>query len=73
MTSTLLERRTRATFRSAEFGFLGVTVRTCKQTPAFWGEPFCSSRIRPVNELRMARNACVRVFLRVRLRGFLTS
>jgi len=32
-----LESRTRATFRNAEFGFLGVTVRTFKQTPRFCG------------------------------------
>ncbi len=73
MTSTLFERRTRATFRSAEFGFLGVTVLTCRQTPAFWGAPFWSSRVLPVNEFRIARNAGVFGFLRVRLRGFLTS
>src|SRR6185312_663580 len=31
--------RTRATFRSAEFGFLGVWVKTRVQTPRRWGEP----------------------------------
>src|SRR5206468_8136232 len=31
--------RTRATFRSAEFGFLGVTVDTRVQTPRRWGAP----------------------------------
>src|SRR5215208_5330193 len=31
--------RTRATFRSAEFGFFGVTVKTRVQTPRFWGAP----------------------------------
>ena len=30
-------RRTRATFRSAEFGFFGVEVKTRTQTPRFWG------------------------------------
>src|SRR5947209_3114753 len=35
----LLESRTRATFRRAEFGFLGVMILTCKQTPFFWGQP----------------------------------
>jgi hypothetical protein len=30
---------TRATFLSAEFGFLGVTVRTWVQTPRFCGAP----------------------------------
>src|SRR4029450_10298442 len=34
-----LVRRTRAIFRRAEFGFLGVIVRTCRQTPRFWGAP----------------------------------
>src|ERR687898_3215823 len=31
--------RTRAILRSAEFGFFGVIVRTCRQTPRFCGEP----------------------------------
>ncbi len=38
MTSTPLDRRTRATLRSAEFGFLGVFVYTRVQTPRRWGE-----------------------------------
>ena len=37
-----LESRTRATLRSAEFGFLGVVVLTCVHTPRFCGEP-CSA------------------------------
>src|SRR2546430_9273768 len=32
--------RTRATLRSAEFGFLGVWVNTRVHTPRRWGEPF---------------------------------
>src|SRR5688500_12596520 len=32
-------RRTRATFRRAEFGFFGVCVITRVQTPRFWGAP----------------------------------
>src|SRR5215210_4536029 len=40
VTSMPLVRRTRATFRSAEFGFLGVVVYTRVQTPRRWGEPF---------------------------------
>ena len=32
-------RRTRATFRSAEFGFFGVVVYTRVQTPRFCGAP----------------------------------
>src|SRR5215217_5509505 len=35
-----LVSRTRATLRSAEFGFLGVVVYTRVQTPRRWGEPF---------------------------------
>src|SRR6185369_17558643 len=31
---------TRATLRSAEFGFLGVVVYTRVHTPRRWGEPF---------------------------------
>src|SRR5215467_9269776 len=33
-------RRTRATLRSAELGFLGVWVKTRVHTPRRWGEPF---------------------------------
>src|SRR5436190_12067842 len=39
VTSTPLESRTRATLRSAEFGFLGVIVLTTVQTPRFCGQP----------------------------------
>ena len=39
VTSTPVVRRTRATLRSAEFGFLGVCVKTRVQTPRRWGEP----------------------------------
>src|SRR6478672_6912989 len=35
-----LVRRTRATLRSAEFGFFGVVVNTRVHTPRRWGEPF---------------------------------
>src|SRR4051812_40699094 len=34
-----LDSRTRATFRSAEFGFFGVIVFTTVQTPRFCGHP----------------------------------
>src|SRR6516164_7636688 len=40
ITSTLLVRRTRATLRNAELGFLGVVVYTRVQTPRRWGAPF---------------------------------
>src|SRR4051794_38511559 len=39
VTSTPVESRTRATFRSAEFGFFGVIVLTTVQTPRFCGHP----------------------------------
>src|SRR5512140_1367374 len=35
-----LTSRTRATLRSAEFGFFGVVVYTRVHTPRFWGAPF---------------------------------
>ena len=34
----LFVSRTRATFRSAEFGFFGVWVKTRTQTPRFCGQ-----------------------------------
>ena len=37
VTSMPLVRRTRATFRSAEFGFFGVEVYTLVHTPRFCG------------------------------------
>jgi|GEM_PF-6579301 len=39
VTSTPEVRRTRATFRRAEFGFFGVVVYTRVQTPRRWGAP----------------------------------
>src|SRR3954466_16222677 len=42
VTSIPFVRRTRATLRSAEFGFLGVCVNTRTQTPRFCGL-FCSA------------------------------
>src|ERR1700685_4114447 len=39
MTSWPLVRRTFATLRKAEFGFLGVRVMTCTQTPRRCGAP----------------------------------
>jgi len=54
VTSIWFVRRTRATLRSAEFGFLGVVVYTRVQTPRFWGLPlsagvflFSSTCLRP--------------------------
>jgi hypothetical protein len=40
VTSIPLVSRTRATFRNAEFGFLGVEVYTRVQTPRFCGQLF---------------------------------
>src|SRR3989304_6948375 len=62
-----LVRRTRATLRRAELGFLGVTVRTCTQTPRFWGEPWPKTR-RPFNGLSRKRKAGALVFLLTPLR-----
>jgi hypothetical protein len=39
-TSMPFVSRTRAIFRSAEFGFLGVIVETRVQTPRRWGAPW---------------------------------
>src|SRR5215475_5625749 len=39
VTSTAFVRRTRATLRSAEFGFFGVCVYTRMHTPRFSGQP----------------------------------
>jgi len=35
--SFAFESFTRAIFRKAELGFLGVWILTCVQTPLFWG------------------------------------
>src|ERR1019366_1294218 len=39
VTSMPLDKRTRATLRSAELGFFGVMILTCKHTPRFCGHP----------------------------------
>jgi hypothetical protein len=39
ITSCPLVNRTLATLRRAEFGFFGVRVITCTQTPRRWGLP----------------------------------
>jgi len=57
--STPLERRTRATLRSAELGFFGVVVYTRVQTPRRCGEPFSAGVFDLVNfELRPWRTSC---------------
>src|SRR6266581_3644144 len=59
--------RTRAILRSAEFGFLGVIVRTWRQTPRFCGAPGMATCLRcmPFQFLRMA-GALIFEILRVR-------
>jgi hypothetical protein len=58
VTSTEFVKRTRATLRNAEFGFLGVCVYTRMQTPRFSGQP---------------ANAGDFVFVRIPSRPILTS
>src|ERR671918_2043944 len=65
-------RRTRATFRSAEFGFFGVRVITWRHTPRRWGAP------RPIEAvcsrvLRVRRSAGAFTFLPAGLRPLRTS
>ena len=60
MTSIWLVSRTRAIFRSAEFGFFGVIVRTWRQTPRFCGAP------------GMGSWRCFRLFQFLRMAGALT-
>src|SRR5439155_14808455 len=67
-----LVRRTRAILRRAEFGFFGVIVFTCVQTPRFWGEP------RPrfvlfVSALKVKRSAGAFVFFLMLRRPLRTS
>src|SRR4051795_12900931 len=50
VTSIPLVRRTRATLRSAEFGFLGVTVYTRVHTPRRWGA--ATRCLRPLPDFR---------------------
>src|SRR5450759_2465375 len=45
VTSRLLLSRTLQIFRSAEFGFFGVMVRTTVQTPRFCGAPLSFNRL----------------------------
>src|SRR5215469_16808139 len=63
VTSMPLVRRTRATLRSAEFGFLGVMVRTWVHTPRFWGAPSMGNCFRCL-ELYDTRKDGALLFLR---------
>src|SRR5438093_9544622 len=59
MISNPLVRRTRATLRSAEFGFFGVVVYTRVQTPRRCGEPFSAGvRVFTFGCLRPWRTSC---------------
>src|SRR5438094_7984369 len=73
VTSIPLERRTRAILRRAEFGFLGVMVRTTVQTPRFWGAPRWSLVCRPVSEFQVVRRAGVSTFFFWSFRPLRTS
>src|SRR5690349_1522775 len=59
VTSMPLVRRTRATLRSAEFGFFGVLVYTRVQTPRRWGAPFSAGvLVLVVFDWRPLRTSC---------------
>ena len=73
VTSMPFERRTRAIFRRAEFGFLGVMVRTTVQTPRFCGAPRWSLVWRPVSEFQVVRSAGVSTFFFCEVRPLRTS
>jgi hypothetical protein len=81
VTSMPLESRTRATLRSAEFGFFGVMVFTTVQTPRFWGQPcmagcfgfdFCGTRGVRINWLIVGiqKNLNGKAHTSPRIRGF---
>src|SRR5262245_21033014 len=74
VTSVPLDSRTRAILRSAEFGFFGVIVLTCKQTPRFCGHPcmagcfgfdFCGRRGLRINWLIVGMNHSCRPAIHV--------
>src|SRR5438128_1442298 len=73
VTSIPFVRRTRAILRRAEFGFLGVIVRTTVQTPRFWGAPRRSLVWRPLSEFQVVRRAGVSTFFFWSLRPLRTS
>src|SRR4029078_10042669 len=63
--------RTRATLRSAEFGFFGVVVYTRVQTPRRWGAPFSAGVFDFVDfDSRPLRTSCWIVGTRVLPRKF---
>src|SRR5947199_9125782 len=59
VTSMPLVSRTRATLRSAEFGFLGVVVYTRVHTPRRWGLPLSAGvLVLPTLSSRPLRTSC---------------
>src|SRR4029079_16874287 len=72
-TSRPLVRRTRATLRSAEFGFLGVWVRTTVHTPRFCGAPLGCWVRRCFTEFRVYCSAGALLLVFFALRPFRTS
>src|SRR5579859_1817034 len=66
-----LVRRTRATLRSAEFGFFGVVVYTRVQTPRRCGEPFSAGVfVLPILSWRPLRTSCWIVGMRPAISSF---
>src|SRR6188474_2591865 len=72
VTSMPLVRRTRAILRNAEFGFFGVIVRTCRQTPRFCGAPGIET-CRWRRLFQFLRMAGALIFEILRLRPWRTS
>src|SRR6476646_11917199 len=71
VTSMPLVSRTRATLRSAEFGFLGVVVYTRVQTPRRCGEPFSAGvLVFPILSCRPLRTSCWIVGMRPAISSF---
>jgi len=71
VTSPPLVKRTRATLRKAEFGFLGVTVVTFIQTPRLNGDECIFGRFLIV--LKEYAKTGALFFLPMRFRGFLIN
>src|SRR6516164_1869295 len=62
VTSTALVKRTRATLRSAEFGFFGVCVYTRMHTPRFSGQPISAGDlVLEMTPSRPIRTSCENV------------
>src|SRR3954463_12187543 len=60
--STPFVSRMRAALRSAEFGFLGVRVKTRVQTPRRWGDPWRAGVfVLSWGALRPLRTSCLTV------------